>query len=131
MVKYTCPKCNKIFDKKSNYDTHMNKKKPCNSEVIDNSNKTCIHCAKIFSRTTGLSLHKSICPVIKQNVKSLNLEIAEINGQIDYYTRQLDFYYNDDSKARTKMINEKRSTYCSKKESSRYNQSDEKLINQL
>ena len=107
MVKYTCPKCNKEFDKKSNYDTNMNKKKPCNPEFIDNSNTTCIHCAKIFSRTTGLSLHKSICPVIKQNNKSLNLEIAEINGQIDYYTRQLDFYYNDESKARTKMINEK------------------------
>ena len=96
MVKYTCPKCDKIFDKKSNYYTHMNKKKPCNPESIDNSNKTCIHCAKIFSRTTGLTLHKSICPVIKQNIKSLNLEIAEINGQIDYYY----FYY-------TKMFNEK------------------------
>jgi len=107
MVKYTCPKCDKIFDKKSNYDAHMNKKKPCNPEFIDNSNKTCIHCAKIFSRTTGLTLHKTICPVIKQNIKSFRLEIAEINGQIDYYTRQLDFYYNDDSKARTKMINEK------------------------
>ncbi len=101
MVKHTCPKCDKIFDKKSNYDTHMNKKKPCNS------NKTCVHCAKIFSRTTGLTLHKSICPVIKQNIKSFRLEIAEINGQIDYYTRQLDFYYNDESKARTKMIGEK------------------------
>ena len=101
MVKYTCPKCDKIFDKKSNYDTHMNKKKPCsNLEVIDNSNKTCVHCAKIFSRTTGLSLHRAICPVIKQNIKSLNLELAEINGQIDYYTRQLDFYFNDESKAR-------------------------------
>ena len=107
MVKYTCPKCDKIFDKKSNYDTHMNKKKPCNPESIDNSNKTCIHCAKIFSRTTGLSLHKSICPVIKQNIKSFRLEIAEINGQIDYYRRQLDFYYNDESKVRTKIINEK------------------------
>ena len=85
----------------------MNKKKPCNPEFIDNSNKTCVHCAKIFSRTTGLSLHKSICPVIKQNIKSLNLEIAEVNGQIDYYTRQLDFYYNDESKERNKMINEK------------------------
>jgi hypothetical protein len=103
MVKYTCPKCDKIFDKKSNYDTHMNKKKPCKPDFIDNTNKTCVHCAKIFSTTTGLSLHKSICPVIKQNVKSLNLEIA----QIDYYTRQLDFYFNDESKARTKMINEK------------------------
>ena len=115
MVKYTCPKCDKIFDKKSNYDTHMNKKKPCNLESIDNTSKTCIHCAKLFSRTTGLSLHKSICPVIKQNIKSFRLEIAEINGQIDYYTRQLDFYYNDESKVRTKMINEKDQLIVQKK----------------
>ena len=107
MVKYTCPKCNKEFDKKSNYDTHMNKKKPCNPELIDNSNKTCIHCLKIFSRTTGLSLHRSICPVVKKNIKSLNLEIAEINGSIDYCKKQLDFYLRDESKARTKMIDEK------------------------
>ena len=106
MVKYFCPKCNKEFDKKSNYDTHMNKKKPCNPEFID-SNKTCVHCGKLFSRTTGLTLHKSICQVMKKRLKSLNLEIAEINGQIDYYKKQLDFYFNDESKARTKMINEK------------------------
>ena len=80
-----------------------------------NFNKTCIHCAKIFSRTTGLSLHKSICPVIKQNIKSFRLEIAEINGQIDYYTRQLDFYYNDESKVRTKMFNEKNQLIVQKK----------------
>jgi transcription elongation factor Elf1 len=76
----------------------FNRKKPC---------KTCIHCAKIFSRTTGLTLHKSVCPVVKNRLKSLNLEIAEVNGHIDYYTRQLDFYYTDESKTRTKMINEK------------------------
>jgi len=107
MVKYTCPKCNKEFDKKSNYDTHMNKKKPCNPGFIDNSNKTCGSCGRIFSRTTGLSLHIPICPVVKKNIKSLNLDIAKINGSIDHYTRQLDFYFNDESKARTKMINEK------------------------
>ena len=107
MVKYTCPKCNKEFDKKSNYDTHMNKKKPCNPEFIDNSNKTCIHCLKIFSRTTGLTLHKPICPVVKKNIKSLNSEIAQMNGSIDYCKKQLDFYLRDESKARTKMIDEK------------------------
>lgn len=29
MVEYTCHKCNKIFDRKSNYETHINRKKPC------------------------------------------------------------------------------------------------------
>lgn len=29
MVKYNCSKCNKEFNKKSNYENHINKKKPC------------------------------------------------------------------------------------------------------
>ena len=29
MVTYTCNKCNKTFDRKSNYQTHINKKYPC------------------------------------------------------------------------------------------------------
>ena len=30
MVEYTCEKCNKIFYKKSNYKSHLNRKNPCN-----------------------------------------------------------------------------------------------------
>lgn len=29
MVEYKCNKCNKTFDRKSNYETHINRKKPC------------------------------------------------------------------------------------------------------
>ena len=54
-------------------------------------------------------------PISNILYQSLNLEIAEINGQIDYYTRQLDFYFNDESKARTKMINEKDQLIVQKK----------------
>ncbi len=39
MVNYTCEKCNKEFDKKSNYLTHMNKKKPC-IQIVENTNIT-------------------------------------------------------------------------------------------
>jgi len=29
MVNFKCLKCNKEFDKKFNYESHLNKKKPC------------------------------------------------------------------------------------------------------
>lgn len=35
MVKYICEKCNKTFDRKSNYNTHINKKFSC-KKTIDN-----------------------------------------------------------------------------------------------
>ena len=56
MVKYICEKCDMEFFKKSNYERHMNKKKSC---VIDN--KTCEHCDKTFTRSTGLTAHIPIC----------------------------------------------------------------------
>lgn len=34
MVLYICPKCKKKFTKKSNYDTHLKNKKPCDRNLI-------------------------------------------------------------------------------------------------
>ena len=36
MVLYKCNKCNKEFNRKSNYINHINRKFPCNNLVIDN-----------------------------------------------------------------------------------------------
>jgi len=38
MVKYNCSKCNKEFNKKSNYENHINKKKPCVKFFNKNTN---------------------------------------------------------------------------------------------
>lgn len=29
MVKYECPRCKKVFDKKFNYQAHIDRKNPC------------------------------------------------------------------------------------------------------
>jgi len=38
MVKRSCPKCNVIFDRKSSYDKHINKKFDCSKNYIENNN---------------------------------------------------------------------------------------------
>jgi uncharacterized Zn-finger protein len=53
---YECHKCSKIFNKKSHYVTHINKKIPCN---IDS--KVCEYCEKKFCRNNYLTKHLLIC----------------------------------------------------------------------
>ena len=84
MVNFICPKCNKEFNKKSNYVDHTeNKKKPCDksdllvppkssnpppisSDFIDilikepeanNNNCVCTYCDKMFTRIDNLQRH--------------------------------------------------------------------------
>jgi hypothetical protein len=38
MVEYTCEKCNKVFNRKSNYEVHLNKKIDCSKNKIDVNN---------------------------------------------------------------------------------------------
>lgn len=70
MVNYSCSKCNKTFNKKSNYYNHLYKRKtPCNSisqktDIYDlknptqiNSNLTCSECNNIYSSTSNLNRH--------------------------------------------------------------------------
>ena len=35
MVSYNCPKCNTSFNRKSNYERHLNKKFNCNQDIIE------------------------------------------------------------------------------------------------
>ena len=40
MKEYICEKCDKVFDRKSNYETHINKKKTCNIKLKKSPNNT-------------------------------------------------------------------------------------------
>ena len=96
MVKYICEKCNMEFFKKSNYERHINKKKSC---VIDN--KTCEHCDKTFTRSTGLTAHIPICKVIKTNKQQikndLQLQITAINGKLSNLKKQMNYSLKNDT----------------------------------
>jgi len=39
MVTYNCEKCNKIFNHKSDYIRHINRKTPCKSDKEDENNE--------------------------------------------------------------------------------------------
>lgn len=87
MVLHVCEKCDKEFDKKSNYLSHINRKTPCKkitlnyskntlkiqNDMIDNKTKfECIYCLKIFSRQFNLDKHiKNNCKIIKQKPKNI------------------------------------------------------------
>jgi len=74
MVLYKCNKCNKEFNRKSNYITHINRKFSCNNLVIENiilddTNSvsessvtekkmyTCETCLKEFNKKSNYTSH--------------------------------------------------------------------------
>ena len=72
MVKYTCKNCNKEFDRKCNYISHLNRKYPCKSPVIYSKNgilipkMECSYCNKTYSTKYNLNKHHMICKSKKE-----------------------------------------------------------------
>ena len=99
MVEYKCLKCNKIFIRKSNYESHLRRKTDCNKllnfDIIlrsntlelrsntlelrsDNDEIMCHNCNKKFKQKRYLTEHiKKIC--IK---KQLNNDVIKLNEEI-------------------------------------------------
>lgn len=74
MVIYTCKKCNKNFNKKSNFTNHvLNKKKPCQQIFLVNKLK--------FSKNTPKSDNSS--PKLRQNTPETNHVIIDKNQVIN------------------------------------------------
>ena len=74
MVIYQCPKCEKIYYKKSEFDRHLARKTPC---VLSNSYKridfTCKGCGKNYSRKDPLFRHGKVCKhTLKENNTNIN-----------------------------------------------------------
>ena len=60
MVLYKCDKCNKEFNQKSNYIIHINRKKPCDINIIINEKKIlykCDKCNKEFNQKSNYLTH--------------------------------------------------------------------------
>jgi uncharacterized C2H2 Zn-finger protein len=78
MVCYKCEKCNKEFLQKSNYTTHINRKKPCIiDENITNVNTIiykCEKCNKEFNQKSNYTAH-----INKKNPCNANENITNVN----------------------------------------------------
>lgn len=74
MVNYECKRCKKIFNHKSDYNKHINRKIKCSQNPLQNKNIPlqqsivhCIYCEKVFTREDNLQRHiDSRCKVKKQ-----------------------------------------------------------------
>lgn len=80
MPNYKCEKCNKEFYKKSAYDSHSLRLKPCIKEIIENK---CNYCNKNYSNKYNLSVHLNICKKkgVELNKKSTLEELKELIKQ--------------------------------------------------
>ena len=63
MVEYKCKKCGTVFNKKYNFETHMNRKTSCvsGSKTNKNNDHDCKNCGKFYSRKDALKRHSKIC----------------------------------------------------------------------
>jgi len=75
MVVHQCPKCSKIFNKKSNLTKHLNKKIHCDG--INDSNLKCKHCGKQFCRKDSLNRHIG---TIHANIINQAKQVNVVNG---------------------------------------------------
>lgn len=73
MPTYICDKCKHEFNKKSNYDKHINRKYPC----IDNIK--CEYCSKHFASRSSLLRHQKFHCKKKNIIIENKLEINNVN----------------------------------------------------
>ena len=87
MINYVCEKCNKEFNKKSNYIKHINRKNPCNKEELTYK---CNKCNKEFDKKINYTNHinkKKDCSILDFKKKYNNLEneivqLKQINQEL-------------------------------------------------
>ena len=106
MVLYTCNICNKTFKRKSHYNSHINRKIPCNNtnltdphnsltpplrsltephkKTLDNNDNSCKYCNIIFSRRDNLNRHiDRYCKQKNEHVIKLEREVKELKDKLE------------------------------------------------
>jgi uncharacterized C2H2 Zn-finger protein len=86
MVEYTCESCLKKFSHKTDYLRHINKKKKCNSETINNINDNrtdCTYCGKKFTRKYDMQRHISNNCIAKKKLDedTYKLNVIQLDQQ--------------------------------------------------
>lgn len=87
MVLYNCEKCDKVFNRKSTYIYHINRKNPCLQEYIsinkrmnpNESKHICVYCKKSFTTNSNMRKHEKRCIIKKNNSEIL----VKSNNELD------------------------------------------------
>jgi len=89
---YKCEKCNKEFIKKSTYNSHLLRIKPCIKD--DNINNECFYCNKIFSLKHNLTAHSKVCKkkssVDLNNMEELKKKLEEQEKKLEEKQKELE-----------------------------------------
>lgn len=141
---YKCCKCNKEFNHKTHYDTHINRKYPCKGNdivsvqsntklteiqksTLDENNKIifqCQHCSKILSSNEILRRHINKYCNIKKNANMIKEHndttiigmLEKMKNEIELLNEQYE-NLKDDNKNKIKLLNEQ---YVDLKDDSNY-----------
>ena len=101
MVKHTCKKCGKTFNRKSSYDNHLNNKNGCNknnaelSTQLTNGND-CAFCNKKLSNKYNAIRHATKCKEARDKIAKLNEQKIEKNNTRKILNDILDDPSNND-----------------------------------
>ena len=79
MTIYKCEKCKKEFNRKSTYNTHINRKNPCKLDTNDSTQ--CSYCNRIYSTKYNLNAHLKLC-TIKISDDDNKLQIEELKKML-------------------------------------------------
>jgi hypothetical protein len=80
MTIYTCENCSKEFNRKSTYETHIQRKNPCKKDI--HINNQCSYCDKIYSAKYNLNVHLKTCEK-KQMDDDNKLQIEELKKMFE------------------------------------------------
>jgi hypothetical protein len=76
MVEHICDKCQKVFDKKSTFVKHINRKNPCNENSLE-----CNYCDKEFTRKDNLKVHMNKCKLKHEaNIENQKINVDNSNN---------------------------------------------------
>jgi hypothetical protein len=83
---YCCEKCQKEFLKKSNYLTHINRKKSCIPEEHEQEKilkRTCQYCFDIYASPYAMKTHINICKKKPTELEELKQIIVQLNDKLN------------------------------------------------
>jgi len=87
MTIYTCENCNKEFNRKSTYDTHLQRKNPCKIDI--HVNNQCSYCNKLYSTKYNLNVHLKSCKELSNQFENKS-QIEELKKMFEKKIEELE-----------------------------------------